>query len=83
MGSEMCIRDSYVIGQIRDVRAYQFSGSASEAILMQAIAQAPANVRTELSTVRQQIGADLDTSLSDARKTIKDRLRGPGAGGGY
>ena len=73
----------YVIGQIRDVRAYQFSGSASETILMQAIAQAPANVRTELSTVRQQIGADLDTSLSDARKTIKDRLRGPGAGGGY
>ena len=36
-----------------------------------------------LSNLKRNIGADLESSLEQAKRGIRDRLRGPGAGGGY
>jgi len=69
----------YVVGQIQDVRAYQITGPSPQEVLSQALSGAPAAVRE----MRQHLGLDLESSLSNARKGIRDRLRGPGAGGGY
>ncbi|MEO9970851.1 MAG: C1 family peptidase [Hyphomonadaceae bacterium] len=73
----------FVVGQIADVRAYQVTGSSTQDFMAQAFSRAPAQLQAELASVRQGIGSDLDNSLSNARKSIRDRLRGPGAGGGY
>lgn len=69
----------YVVGQIQDVRAYEITGPSVQEMVAQALSGAPALVRE----MRQHLGADMDSSLSSARKNIRDRLRGPGAGGGY
>ncbi len=73
----------YVIGQIQDIRAFELSGATTEQVVAQALSRAPAQVQSEMGALRQHLASDLDSSLSDARKSIRDRLRGPGAGGGY
>ena len=69
----------FVVGQIQDIRAYQVAGVSNRDFLAQALSGAPAMVQE----MRQHLGSDMDANLSSARKGIRDRLRGPGAGGGY
>lgn len=45
--------------------------------------EAPAQVASYMDATRQAIGTDLERNISRTRQGIRDRLRGPGAGGGY
>lgn len=73
----------YVVGQIAENRAYDVTGMSLKDFVAQSTAAAPATVRSEISKMGESIASDLDQSLSKARQSIRDRLRGPGAGGGY
>ena len=73
----------FVIGDIAEVPAFRTVGATGED-LMRAVANAvgPA-LRSEILATRQSVSSELEDHLSQARNSIRDRLRGPGAGGGY
>lgn len=72
-----------VIGQIDDSRAFRLAGPSQQSMLSDMMATASQTARSEISNVRRNVSADLDSSLDKARADIRSRLRGPGAGGGY
>lgn len=72
-----------VIGQIEDSRAFRMAGASLKDMVAGVMAGAPASVAAERASFRQDVATDLQDNLNKARKNIKDRLRGPGVGGGY
>ncbi len=73
----------FVVGDIENSRAFRLAGPSLNSMFETVMASAPQSVRAAMPQLRSEIAADLDDSLSNARKSIRDRLRGPGAGGGY
>lgn len=73
----------YAIGQIEDVRAYEISGPSLQDFASKLFGANMEKQGDDVSVMRNRISSELDTSLDKARKDIRDRLRGPGAGGGY
>ncbi len=73
----------YVVGDIENSHAFRLAGTPLSSMVETVMASVPQSVRTDMPQLRSGIGAELDGSLNKARKSIRDRLRGPGAGGGY
>ncbi|MEM5518349.1 C1 family peptidase [Henriciella sp. AS95] len=73
----------FVIGAIAESRAYEVSGLDKQAFMSTATTGASPQVQDEISALRQSLAEDLESSLNKTRQSIRDRLRGPGAGGGY
>lgn len=73
----------FVIGAIAETRAYSLSGPSAEQFMQSAALAAGPRLMAEMQAARQSAGNSLDEHLSKAKQSIRDRLRGPGAGGGY
>lgn len=73
----------WTIGAIESKARLSLSGPSRQQALASVRAEAPAQMTSALSNLKRHIGADLQSSLDQAKQGIRDRLRGPGAGGGY
>ncbi len=73
----------FVIGAIEDNRAFRLSGASIKGLLKTIVAKAPAARQDDLKSLRREFASELDDQMSKTRSSIRDRLRGPGAGGGY
>ncbi|MEQ8557429.1 MAG: C1 family peptidase [Henriciella sp.] len=73
----------FVIGAIAEHRAYQLSGPNADQVLQSVAQSAAPSLAAELQASRQSVASELEEHLSRSRQSIRDRLRGPGAGGGY
>jgi len=72
----------YAVGDIEDSRAFRLAGPSLKDMVQTVMASASQAVRKDMAGLRGGIATDLDDSLSSSRKNIRERLRGPGAGGG-
>lgn len=72
-----------VVGAIEDHRAFRLSGASIKQVLDTILNRAPKATETDLAGLRRTIASELDEQISKTRSSIRDRLRGPGAGGGY
>lgn len=73
----------WTIGAIDSHPALGVSGPSQQQALAAVQTQGPAQVSNALSRLKRDLGADLESSLEMAKRGIRNRLRGPGAGGGY
>ena len=73
----------WTIGAIEDKPRLAVSGPSQQQAVAAVRAEAPVQMMHALSNLKRNLGADLESSLDQAKKGIRDRLRGPGAGGGY
>lgn len=72
-----------VVGAIEDHRAFRLSGASIKQVLDTILKSAPATAGSDLAGLRRELASELDDQMSKTRSSIRDRLRGPGAGGGY
>lgn len=73
----------WTIGAIDTNPALVVSGPSQQQALAAVQAQAPTQMSNVISRLKRDLGADLENSLEAAKQGIRNRLRGPGAGGGY
>ena len=73
----------WTIGAIESRTQLSVSGPSQQQALAAVRSEAPAQMTHALSSLKRNLGADLESSLDQAKKGIRDRLRGPGVGGGY
>ena len=73
----------WTIGAIEGRPGLSLIGPSVHQTMQQAQQQAPQQVTSVLNAMRQALGKDLSSSLEQKRQGIRERLRGPGAGGGY
>ena len=73
----------WTIGAIEQRAGLSLTGPTPAAAADLTKSQASSQVANALAQLKQQIGADLKSNLDTTRQSIRDRLRGPGAGGGY
>lgn len=73
----------WTIGAIENKQSFSLSGPSQQQAVAAVRAEAPAQMTSALSNLKRNLGADLESSLEQAKRGIRDRLRGPGAGGGY
>ena len=72
----------YVIGNIESSSGLGLSGPSMQEMMAQ-FAGSTEQLRAQIGGLRHEIASELDSSLSQSKQSIRDRLRGPGAGGGY
>lgn len=72
-----------VVGAIDDHRAFRLSGASIKTVLDTILKKRPQSARGDLGDLRKDFASELDDHMSKTRSSIRDRLRGPGAGGGY
>ena len=72
-----------VVGAIEDHRAFRLSGASIKTVLDTILKRQPKSTGSDLSDLRKSVADELDEHIAKTRSTIRDRLRGPGAGGGY
>ena len=73
----------WTIGAIEASKDFVVSGPGPQETVAATQKAAPEEVRFARSALKHAIAQDLSGSLENARRGIRDRLRGPGAGGGY
>jgi C1A family cysteine protease len=73
----------WTIGAIESRTNLSVSGPSQQQALAAVRAEAPAQMTHALSNLKRNLGADLESSLEQSKRGIRERLRGPGAGGGY
>ncbi len=73
----------FTIGNIAEQRSYQLQGPSPQQVMQMTASRASPSIQQEIARERADIATDLEKNLSQARQSIRDRLRGPGAGGGY
>lgn len=73
----------WMIGAIAGTKGISLSGIGQGEALAATRAQASADVTESLRRYQASLGAHLNDRLDSARQGFRDRLRGPGAGGGY
>ena len=75
--------DPFVVGAIEDHRAFRLSGASIKNVLDTILSKSPKLQVSDLKSLRQTFADDLENQMSKTRTNIRNRLRGPGAGGGY
>ena len=75
--------DPFVVGAIEEHRAFRLSGASIKNVLDTIVSKAPKLQVSDLKSLRQSFADDLENQMSKTRANIRNRLRGPGAGGGY
>lgn len=73
----------WTIGEIERRPNFSVSGVSQQDALAATQASAPADMAHYLASIKNKISNDMEENLASAKKSIRDRLRGPGAGGGY
>jgi C1A family cysteine protease len=73
----------WTIGAIESRARMSVTGLSQQQSLAAVRAEAPAQMTSALSKLKRHLGADLEASFDKAKQGMRDRLRGPGAGGGY
>lgn len=73
----------FVMGALQDHRAYRLAGATVEDFMGAVVSRAPQTVQSFIAQSRSQIGSELDDNVESTRRGFRDRLRGPGVGGGY
>lgn len=73
----------WTIGEIEKRPNFRLTGATQEEAVAAATASAPTDMAHFMAQVKRGISRDLEENLLSTKKSIRDRLRGPGAGGGY
>ncbi len=73
----------WTIGAIAGRPGINLIGPSAQQSVAAIRQSAPATLTDALGHMRHVLGKDLNLNLDATRKGIRDRLRGPGAGGGY
>ena len=73
----------WVISQTEALNGFARRGPTLDQFTSSLLGRAPAELRSTLRPMKQEIGNTLSSNLNTVRNSLKDRLRGPGAGGGY
>ncbi|MFT3726173.1 MAG: C1 family peptidase [Hyphomonadaceae bacterium] len=73
----------WTIGAIEVLEGVQLHGLGVREAMRAASMAAPNDVESSLERLRKNIRKKLNTDLEEKRKDVRDRLRGPGVGGGY
>lgn len=75
--------DFWTIGPLDRNRFFTLNGPSAEDMHIQTVKAAPASVQASVERHKQTIRNELESALDEARSGLRERLRGPGAGGGY
>ena len=73
----------WTIGSLERAQYFQLSGATTQQAVESVVSNAPAAVQAQVRAFKAGIRRDLETHLDKTREGLRDRLRGPGAGGGY
>ncbi len=73
----------WTIGAISAKPQFSLLGASQGEAIRQTQANAPREMADALAQFKSGVAADLEDRLAAAKKNFRDRLRGPGAGGGY
>lgn len=73
----------WTVGPLDQNKFFRLEGASMQSVQQHVVASAPASVAETISTVRSGLRNDLESNLAETRSGLRDRLRGPGAGGGY
>ena len=73
----------WTIGEIEKRSNFKLAGASQQEALAAATVSSPEMMASYLAILKQGISKDLEDNLLATKKSIRDRLRGPGAGGGY
>ncbi len=73
----------WVIGRIESAQGVRVSGTTVQASQEAIRSAAPAQAQNALAHLRGSLRHKLETDLAAAKAGFRERLRGPGAGGGY
>ncbi|MEM1149190.1 MAG: C1 family peptidase [Pseudomonadota bacterium] len=73
----------WAIGGLEQHATLRLTGVSPREAIAEHRVNAPATVATALSARKAQLNSELGASLATKRESIRNRLRGPGAGGGY
>lgn len=73
----------WVISQTERLDGFARTGPTLDQFTSSLLKRAPAETRAEVQPLKEEIGKSLSSNLTNLRGSLKDRLRGPGAGGGY
>ena len=73
----------WTIGPLDHNRMFRVQGPSQVEAQTRTVAAAPQGIQQEIARVRQGFRSTLDNHLTDVRHGLRDRLRGPGVGGGY
>lgn len=73
----------WTVGPLDRNRFFNLRGPSQQEATDSVVRNAPPSVRAEFARFRQGVRVDLESHLDATRRGLRDRLRGPGAGGGY
>lgn len=73
----------WTVGPLDRNRFFNLSGPSQQEVTDTVVRNAPLSVREDFARFRQGVRVDLESHLDATRRGLRDRLRGPGAGGGY
>lgn len=73
----------WTIGSFDRLQYFRLAGATTEQAVEAVVEKAPPSVQDQIRALKSKIRDDLERSLDASRISIRDRLRGPGAGGGY
>lgn len=73
----------WTIGSLDRAKFFRLAGASVEQSVDAVVAQAPPSVQDHIRALKSHIRQGLEENLEETRQGLRDRLRGPGAGGGY
>ncbi|MEQ8557430.1 MAG: C1 family peptidase [Henriciella sp.] len=73
----------WTIGALDRAKYFKLAGASVEQSVEATVAKAPPSVQDQIRAFKSHLRNDLETNLDATRQGLRDRLRGPGAGGGY
>ncbi|MEM5518348.1 C1 family peptidase [Henriciella sp. AS95] len=73
----------WTIGSLDRAKYFQLAGASPTAAVEAVVSKAPPTVQDQIHAFKTRVRDDLEANLHSTRNSIRDRLRGPGAGGGY
>ncbi len=73
----------WTVGDLDRNKFFKLAGPSPQAVQEQTLAQAPPSAQAELAKFQQDLRGQIETNLNETRQGLRDRLRGPGVGGGY
>lgn len=76
-------QDFWTVGPLDRNKFFRLAGASQQVTQQYAVLQAPPSTQDHVARFRQHVRSDLETHLNLTRNGLRDRLRGPGVGGGY
>ena len=73
----------WTVGPLDRNRFFRVKAHHADSFMTQRLTQQPQSLPLTLSDRRVRVRGELQSNLEQNRQSIRDRLRGPGAGGGY